>query len=136
VDTLNCMLPPEVYLLDRLIKEILDQFSQLISLEAVKAFINPHKHLMHQEHHLFSFLQTLKFDFDSFVAAKKVEIADKHRVAAAMRAVGRRAEKSAEQAAQNTADLTEEGGNSDVMAEPAERETEAAGPSHNMDMDP
>jgi hypothetical protein len=59
-DSSNCLFPPEVYLLDRLIKEILDRFSQLISLEAVEIFLRPYERLRHQEHGLFNILQALK----------------------------------------------------------------------------
>jgi len=59
-DTSNCLFPPEAYLSDRLIKEILDRFLQLISLKAVKIFLQPYERLKHQEHGLFNVLQALK----------------------------------------------------------------------------
>src|SRR6202051_751240 len=73
-DTLNCMLPPEVFLPDRLIKEILDRFSQLTTVKAIKIFLEPYQRLKHQEHALFCVLQALKVDFDRFAVAKKAEL--------------------------------------------------------------
>ena len=71
-DLSNYMFPPEVYLPDHLIKEILNRFSQLNSLETVKTFLEPHDHLKSEGSSLFGILQTLKVDFDCFTVVKKL----------------------------------------------------------------
>jgi hypothetical protein len=127
-DTSNCLFPPEVYLPDRLIKEILDRFSQLISIEAVKIFLQPYERLKHQEHGLFNILQALKIDFDVLTTVKKAETAAKRKATAATKAAGKRAEMGADAQARGTAELTREDSDVDDVAEPLEGPSEGAGP--------
>jgi CHASE3 domain sensor protein len=111
---------------DRLIKEILDRFSQLNSLEDVEIFLQPFERLRHQEHVLFNILKALKVDFDILAAAKKAEIAAKHKATAVTKAAEKRAEKDAEARAQEVAKSAGEESDADV-AEPLEGTSEAAG---------
>ena len=69
------MFPPEVYLPDHLLKEILDHFSQLNSLEAVKNISQTaQSHSNPEGTSLFGILQALKVDFDGFAAAKSWKV--------------------------------------------------------------
>jgi hypothetical protein len=130
-DTSNCLFPPEVYLPDCLIKEILDRFSQLISLEAVEIFLRPYERLRHHEHGLFNILTALKVDFDVLAAVKKAETAAKRKATKATKAAEKRAEMGAEAQAQGTAELTREDSDIDDVAEPLEGPSEGAGPSNS-----
>jgi hypothetical protein len=85
-DTSNLLLHPEVYLSDRLMKEILDKFSLLKSLEAVKIMLAPYERLRNQESTLFDILTALQVDFDRFAAEKKAEAAAKRIAATAAKA--------------------------------------------------
>lgn len=92
----NCMFPPEVYLSDHLIKEILDRFLQLNSIKAVKTFLEPHDRLKSEGSSLFGILQALKVNFDGFAAAKKLESAVKQRANAAIKAAEKQVAKDAD----------------------------------------
>ena len=88
-DTSNFLLHPEAYLSDRLMKEILDKFSLLQSLEAVTEILAPYPRLQNQEHTLWGILKALRVDFDRFAAEKKAETAAKRKATAAAKAVER-----------------------------------------------
>ena len=59
-DNSNSLLHPDAYLSDRLMKEILDKFSILKSVEAVVNILAPYKRLRNQEHALFALLTALQ----------------------------------------------------------------------------
>jgi hypothetical protein len=66
-----------------LIKEILDKFSILKSVEAVASILAPYQQLRNQEHALFAILANLQLDFDALAAAKKADNAAKRKATAA-----------------------------------------------------
>jgi hypothetical protein len=89
-DTYNCLLHPDAYLSDCLMKEILDKFS-LLNLKSVDlaSILVPYKHLKNQEHNLFRLLMTLQVDFDRLAAEQKAKTAAKRKATAAMKAAGK-----------------------------------------------
>jgi len=88
-DTSNCLLHPDAYLSDRLMKEILDKFSLLKSVDRVASILAPHERLKNQEHNLFRLLMTFQVDFDRLAAEKKAKTAAKRKATAATKAAGK-----------------------------------------------
>jgi hypothetical protein len=128
-DGQNFILPPEVYMPNHVIKEILDRFSQMTSLAMVEAFLHPYKRLEHQAHALLEVLRELKVDFDAFAAAKKADNVAKCKAASAAKAEEKWAERHADKTVDSMTiddDMTDGVGSS----KSADEDKVAAGPSH------
>jgi hypothetical protein len=127
-DDNNSLLHPDAYLSDRLMKEILDKFSTLKSVEAVANILAPHKRIRNQEHALFALLTTLQVDFDAFAAEKKAENAAKRKATAAAKAADKEVMETPESGATHSNDHTDD----DIDVSQADVGSDIAGPSQHV----
>src|SRR5882762_5577912 len=72
-DSDNCILGPEIYMPDNLIKEVLDRWSQLDSLSTFSQFLAPYPQLRDHAHQLLDLSEVMQVEFNRLDAAKKAE---------------------------------------------------------------
>ncbi|KAF8237225.1 hypothetical protein L208DRAFT_1375759 [Tricholoma matsutake] len=135
-DVSNSLLHPDAYLSDGLIKEILDKFSILKSVEAVANILAPYKQLWNQEHTLFAILTNLQMDFDSLAAEKKAENAAKQKAIMAAKVADTKDVESQESgdnyADDNGAMHVDEDTNNNARVSDVDITSDIAGPSHEV----
>jgi hypothetical protein len=113
-------------------KEILDKFSLLKSLEAVTDILAPYERLKNQERSLFHILTALQVDFDGFAAEKKAETAAKWKATAAPKAAEREIAEVHETGTvlDEDSDVNMADSGIGTAKDDTEAESEVAGPSH------
>ena len=79
MDKVNYIFGPEIYMPDKLIKELLDRWSQLDSLAAVTRFLAPYPRLYSFDGQLFDLMEVMLGEFDRLEAEKKAEMAAKRK---------------------------------------------------------
>jgi hypothetical protein len=78
-DKANYIFGPEIYMPDKLIKEVLDRWSQLDSPAAVTRFLAPYPRLCSFDGQLFDLMEVMQVEFDRLDAEKKAEMAAKRK---------------------------------------------------------
>jgi hypothetical protein len=127
-DKANYIFGPEIYIPDKLIKEILDRWSQLDSPASVTQFLAPYLRLFSFDGRLFDLMEVMQVEFDRLDADKKAETAAK-------RKTKRMANSDGNAAAKGDESIEESSGNSDGTSEDCGEESETASepaqPSHS-----
>jgi hypothetical protein len=72
-DSVNCILGPEIYVPDNLIKEVLDRWSQLDSLSALNRFLAPYPRLRDHAQQLLDLSEVMQVEFNRLDAVRKAE---------------------------------------------------------------